>query len=77
MADTRTADNTDLNGGGIDESRAAASHHMVGAGFLVLAGELQLLALMSLHFDNLFPIAYGRLEPMANFALMIGFVAGG
>jgi cbb3-type cytochrome oxidase subunit 1 len=75
LADTRTADNTDLKGEEIEESRAAANHFLVGAGFLVLAGELQLLALMSLHFDDLFPIAYGRLEPMANFALMIGFVA--
>lgn len=46
---------------------------MVGAGFLVLGGVLSLLALLSLRFTGLFPVAYGRLEPMANLTLLIGF----
>lgn len=74
MADTQTADNPTLREGATEESRAAAHHFLVGAGFLVLAGELQLLSLMSIHFDDIFPIAYGRLEPMANFSMIIGFV---
>ena len=74
MADTETVDNQASPRGQEAESRVAAHHFMVGAGFLVLAGELQLLALMSLRFADLFPIAYGRLEPMANWTMMIGFV---
>jgi len=74
-ADTQTADNRALREERRQESRTAAQHFMVGAGFLVLAGELQLLALLSLRFDDLFPISYGRLAPMADFTMMIGFVA--
>lgn len=33
------------------------------------------MSLMSLRFADLFPITYGRLEPMANLTLMIGFVS--
>ena len=51
----------------------AATHFVVGAGFLVLGSVLSLLALASLRFAGLFPITYGRLEPMANLTLMIGF----
>lgn len=74
MADTGTVDNLAIPPGQEAESRVAAHHFMVGAGFLVLAGELQLLALMSLRFADLFPISYGRLEPMANWSMMIGFL---
>lgn len=51
----------------------AATHFVVGAGFLILGSVLSLLALASLRFAGLFPITYGRLEPMANLTLMIGF----
>jgi cbb3-type cytochrome oxidase subunit 1 len=74
LADTDTADNQALTTGGEAESRVAAHHFMVGAGFLVLAGEIQLLSLLSLRFPDLFPIAYGRLDPMANWTMWIGFV---
>lgn len=46
---------------------------MVGAAFLVLGGALALLSLMSLRFADLIPVSYGRLEPMANLTLMLGF----
>jgi cbb3-type cytochrome oxidase subunit 1 len=59
----------------VSESRAAARHLAAGAFFLVLGGGLQLMSLMSLRFAELFPITYGRLEPMANLTLMIGFVS--
>lgn len=52
----------------------AAIHFLVGAAFLVIGGGLQLLAILSLQFADLFPITFGRLEPMANLTLMIGFV---
>lgn len=58
----------------MDESRSAANHLVAGAFFLVLGGALQLLSLMSLRFADIFPVTYGRLEPMANLTLMIGFV---
>jgi cbb3-type cytochrome oxidase subunit 1 len=73
LTDTKTADNKALPDGGAGASRVAATHFMVGAGFLVLGGELLLLQLMSLYFDSLFPITFGRLEPMTNITLMIGF----
>lgn len=50
-------------------------HFLVGAAFLVIGGVLQLLTLMALRFADLFPVSYGRLEPMSNLALMIGFGA--
>ena len=75
MADTRTSDNRTLHVVGEDDSRVAANHLVAGAVFLVLGGGLELLSLMSLRFADLFPITYGRLEPMANLTLMIGFVS--
>ncbi len=74
MAETQTAQIRALLGGGTSEDRVAATHFMVGAGFLVLGGALALLALLSIRFADLFPITYGRLEPMANLTLMFGFV---
>ena len=62
-----------LLGGGSDEDRVAAAHFMTGAVFLVLGGILQLLALFSLRFSDLFPVSFGRLEPAANLVLMVGF----
>ena len=73
MADTQTAQTQALLGGGTGEDRVAATHFMVGAGFLIVGGALALLALLSIRFADLFPITYGRLEPMANLTLMFGF----
>jgi cbb3-type cytochrome oxidase subunit 1 len=75
LADTKTADTQAPESADTSESRAAGRHLVAGAFFLVLGGGLQLLSLMSLRFADLFPITYGRLEPMANLTLMIGFVA--
>jgi len=75
LTDTKTADNQTLPDQGADASRVTATHFMVGAGFLILGGELLLLQLLSLYFDELFPISYGRLEAMANICLFIGFAA--
>jgi cbb3-type cytochrome oxidase subunit 1 len=75
LAETRTADNPAPESADVSESRAAARHLAAGAFFLVLGGGLQLMSLMSLRFADLFPITYGRLEPMANLTLMIGFVS--
>jgi len=73
LADTRTADIRTLLGGGSAEDRLAVTHILVGAVFLLLGGALQVLTLISLRFAYLFPISYGRIEPAANLALMIGF----
>lgn len=51
----------------------AATHFLLGAGFLVVGGALSLLSLLSLRFDGLFPVTFGLLEPMANLTLLIGF----
>lgn len=73
MADTRTSEIRALLGGGAGGDRIAAIHFMVGAGFLILGGAISLLSLLSLRFADLFPITYGRLEPMASLTLIIGF----
>lgn len=75
MTDTRTADIGTLLGGGSKEDRLAVIHFLVGAVYLVVGGGLQVLSLIALRFPSLFPIFYGRLEPAANLALMIGFGA--
>lgn len=75
MADTGTAEIRALLGGGSSEDRVAATHFMVGAGFLVLGSVLSLLSLASLRFADLFPISFGKLEPMANLVLLLGFGA--
>ena len=62
-----------LLGGGADGDRVASSHFLVGALFLVLGGLLELLALFTLRFADISPVSFGRIEPMANLALMIGF----
>ncbi|HIE22074.1 MAG TPA: hypothetical protein EYP73_05690, partial [Acidimicrobiia bacterium] len=81
MTDTKTGENRALLGGGAEEDRIAAAHLLVGAAFLVLGGALAVLSLFSLRFADLTPITYGRLEPMANLTLMMGFgvisLAGG
>lgn len=75
MTDTRTDDSRTLPVGVEDDSRAAANHLLTGAVFLVLGGGLKLASLMSLRFADIFPVTYGRLEPMANLTLMIGFIS--
>lgn len=75
MAVNQNPDIRALLGGGSDEDRLAATHFMVGAAFLALGGALQLVGLLALRFAGLFPITFGRLEPMANLTLMIGFGA--
>ncbi len=74
MATSQTADIRALLGGGADEDRVAATHLLVGAGFLVLGGLLEVLTIFALRFGSLSPVSYGRLEPMANLTLMIGFL---
>ncbi len=75
MADTGTAEIRALLRGGSGEDRVAATHFVVGAGFLLLGSALALLGLASIRFADLFPVSFGRLEPMANLTLMIGFGA--
>ena len=75
MADNQTANTKALLGGGSEGDRLAATHFMVGAALLVLGGGLQLLSLVSLRFAGLLPVSFGRIEPMANLTLMVGFVA--
>lgn len=74
MAATQTADIRALLGAGADEDRVAAAHFLIGALFLAVAGVLQLLALFALRFGDLSPISYGRMESMANVAVMLGFL---
>jgi len=73
LADTQTADIRTLLGGGSAEDRLAVTHFLVGAVFVIIGGGLQLFSLVALRFGYLFPISYGRVEPAANLALMIGF----
>jgi cbb3-type cytochrome oxidase subunit 1 len=75
LAEIQTADIRALLGGGAGEDRVAATHFVVGAAFLVLGGALSVLALLSIRFAELFPVTLGRIEPMANLTLMIGFIA--
>lgn len=81
MATSQSADIRALLGGGTDEDRLAVLHFLAGAGFLVLGGILSFFSLLSLRFTNQSPISFGRIELMANTALIIGFgvvtLAGG
>jgi cbb3-type cytochrome oxidase subunit 1 len=74
LAATQTADIRSLLGAGADEDRVVAAHFLVGALFLVAAGVLQLLALFALRFGGLSPVSFGRVESMANIAMMLGFL---
>jgi cbb3-type cytochrome oxidase subunit 1 len=74
VASSQSADIRALLGGAADEDRVAATHLLVGAGFLAIGGLLEVLALFALRFGGLSPVSFGRLEPMANLALMIGFL---
>ncbi|HEX9763509.1 MAG TPA: hypothetical protein VGA97_10460, partial [Acidimicrobiia bacterium] len=73
MAATQTADIRAVLGGGSAEDRVAATHLVVGALFLVIGSALAVLSFIALRFGDLFPISYGRLEPMASLTLVIGF----
>ena len=42
---------------------------------MALGGALQLASLLALRFPGLVPVSFGRLEPMTNLTLMIGFGA--
>jgi cbb3-type cytochrome oxidase subunit 1 len=74
VATRQQADIRAFLGGGADEDRIAAAHFLVGAIFLVLGGLLEVLALFAMRFGGLSPMSLGRLEPMANLTLMIGFL---
>lgn len=73
MTSTRAADIKTILGGGAEEDRIAVTHFVVGAFFLVLGSLLAVLAFVSLRFADLLPITFGRLEPMANLTLVLGF----
>jgi cbb3-type cytochrome oxidase subunit 1 len=73
VATGQSADIRSFLGGGADEDRVAAAHFLVGAVFLVVGGLIELLAIFALRFAGISPASFGQLEPMANFALMIGF----
>jgi cytochrome c oxidase cbb3-type subunit I len=73
LTGTRTADIRAILGGGAEEDRIAVSHFVVGALFLVVGSLLAVLAFASLRFGDFLPLSFGRIEPMANLTLMIGF----
>lgn len=73
LAETQDSGMRALLGGGVSGDRLAVIHFLVGAGFLVLGGVLSLLSLLSLRFAGLFPVTYGRFEPMADLTLVVGF----
>ncbi|MDX1467826.1 MAG: cbb3-type cytochrome c oxidase subunit I [Acidimicrobiia bacterium] len=73
MAETETTDIRTLLGGGAGEDRLAVSHFVVGAVFLILGSLLSVLSLVALRFGDLIPVSFGRVEPMANLSLVIGF----
>jgi cbb3-type cytochrome oxidase subunit 1 len=74
LAATQTADIKALLGADADGDRVVSAHFLVGAVFLALAGALELLALFSLRFGGLSPVAFGRMESMANITIMLGFL---
>lgn len=53
----------------------ATAHFLVGAAFAVLGGAVAALSLVTLRFAGLLPVTYGRLAPIANLLLMLGFGA--
>ncbi len=73
LTDTQVRETPTFLGGGSEEDRLAAAHFIAGAVFLVVGGALQLVSLLSLRFPDLVLLSFGRLEPMANLALMVGF----
>lgn len=73
MADTRKPDIRAILGGGSDEDRIAVGHFVVGALFLVLGSALAVLSFVALRFSDILPISFGRIEPLANLSLIIGF----
>ncbi len=75
MATSQSTDIRALLGGGADEDRLALSHFIIGAMYLVLGGLLALFALLSLRFPDQSPVSFGRIQPMASIAVMLGFGA--
>lgn len=73
MTGTRTTDIRAILGGGAEGDRVAVTHFVVGALFLVAGSLLAVLSLASLRFAGLSLISFGRLEPMANLVLLLGF----
>lgn len=73
MAGTQTADIRAVLGGGAPEDRVAATHLVVGAAFLVLGSALAVLSFFAIRFAAFLPVGFGRVEPMANLTLAIGF----
>lgn len=73
MAGTQKADIRAVLGGGSDEDRIAASHFVVGSLFLILGSVLAVLSFTALRFPDILPISFGRLEPLANLNLIVGF----
>jgi cbb3-type cytochrome oxidase subunit 1 len=73
VAASPSSDIRALLGAGADEDRVAVTHFLIGAAYLVVGGLLALFGLLSIRFPSQSPVSYGRIEMMANLALMVGF----
>lgn len=73
MAARQSGDIRTLLGGGTEEDRVSIAHFLVGAAFLAIGGLIEVIAVFSLRFADIFPVSFGRLESMANLTLMMGF----
>lgn len=73
MATSRSSDIRALLGGGAEEDQVAVSQFLIGTAYLVLGGILALFGLLSLRFPDQSPVSFGRIELMANTALILGF----
>ncbi len=72
MTSTFSGEIRAILGGGAEEDRIAVGHFVVGAVFLVVGSLLQVLSFVTLRFPEL-PISFGRVDPVANLVLVIGF----
>lgn len=73
MADNQKTDIRALLGGGSPEDRIAAAHLVVGTVFLVIGSLLAVLGFAALRFPDLLAISFGRIEPLTNLSLIVGF----
>lgn len=73
MTDTQKSDIRAILGGGTGEDRIAASHFVVGALFLVAGSAMALLSFVALRFPDILPVSFGRVEPVSNLILIVGF----